>query len=277
MVSTISDEEWRLVRLERFGLKEDPFKLSADPRYLYLGPEHLAVYRQAQGVILRRRGLALISGEMGMGKSSLARRLYDVYASETAMEICYIHTADFRSAMDAARRISSGLVNLRVEPQRSLQRQMQLLELRMVESYTGGKNVIVLLDDAQLMVSEALEVIHSLYNFDYDTKVVQILAFGQREMSSLFETNRAVNDRVFVRLVLPPLTLASALQMVMFRLRVAGRNESLIDDNAFELLYERSQGVPRDIIRLCALATDSLLQSDETMISLNIVREVVKQ
>ena len=276
MVSTISDEEWRLVRLERFGLKEDPFKLSADPRYLYLGPEHLAVYRQAQGVILRRRGLALISGEMGMGKSSLARRLYDVYASESAMEICYIHTADFRSAMDAARRISSGLVNLRVDPQRSLQRQMQLLEHRMVEAYTGGKNVIVLLDDAQLMVGEALEVIHSLYNFDYDTKVVQILAFGQREMSSLFETNRAVNDRVFVRLVLPPLTLTSALQMVMFRLRVAGRNESLIDDNAFELLYERSQGVPRDIIRLCALATDLLLQSDETIISLNIIRDVVK-
>jgi type II secretory pathway predicted ATPase ExeA len=94
-------------------------------------------------------------------------------------------------------------------------------------------------------------------------------------MSSLFATNKAVNARVFVRLILPPLTLASALQMVLFRLRVAGRNESLIDDNAFELLYERSQGVPREIIRLCALATDYLLQSDDTTINLDIVREVI--
>jgi type II secretory pathway predicted ATPase ExeA len=93
-------------------------------------------------------------------------------------------------------------------------------------------------------------------------------------MSGLFETNKPVNARVFARLVLPPLTLGSALQMVIFRLRVAGRNEPLIDDNAFELLYEKSRGIPREIIRLCALCTDTLLLTDETRITLSIVREV---
>ena len=272
MFNSANDEEWRLARLERLGLKEDPFKLSADPRFLFLGPEHLAVYRQAQGVISRRRGLALISGDMGMGKSSLARRLYDVYAAEENVLICYIHTAAFKSAMDAARQISMAL---NVPPQRSFQRQMEGLERLMADAYTARRNVIILLDDAQLMDPDALEVIHRLYNFDYDSKVVQVIAFGQLEMAAVFETNKAVNARVFVRLVLPPLTLASALQMVLFRLRVAGRNESLIDDNAFELLYERSQGVPREIIRLCALATDFLLQSDDTTINLDIVREVI--
>ena len=176
MLHPLSDEEWRLARLERLGLKEDPFKLSADPRYLYLGPEHLAVYRQAQGVISRRRGLALITGDMGMGKSSLARRLYDVYASEDMLYICYIHTAAFKSAMDAARQISA---SFDLPPQRSFQRQMDGLERQLADAYTSGRNVIILLDDAQLMDAEALEVIHRLYNFDYDAKVVQILAFGQ--------------------------------------------------------------------------------------------------
>jgi general secretion pathway protein A len=273
MLDPLNDEEWRLARLERLGLKEDPFKLSADPRYLYLGPEHLAVYRQAQGVISRRRGLALITGDMGMGKSSLARRLYDVYASEENIVICYIHTAAFKSAMDAARQISNALG---VPPQRSFQRQMEGLERLMADAYTGGRNVVILLDDAQLMNSEALEVIHRLYNFDYDAKVVQTLSFGQSEMTQLFEPNKAVNARVFVRLALPPLTLGSALQMVVFRLRVAGRSEALIDDDAFELLYERSGGVPREIIRLCALATDRLLESDETIVHLDAVREVVR-
>lgn len=273
MFDPLSDEEWRLVRLDRLGLKEDPFKLSADPRYLYLGPEHLAVYRQAQGVISRRRGLALITGEMGMGKSSLARRLYDVYASESSLQICYIHTAAFRSAMDGARQISTALGVL---PQRSLQRQMEGLEQMMADAYTTTRNVVIILDDAQLMHAEALEVIHRLYNFDYDSKVVQILSFGQSEMISLFETNRAVNARVFVRLALPPLTLSSALQMVNFRLRVAGRNDALINDDAFEILYEASQGVPREIIRLCALATDSLLHSDEPVINAAIAQEVTK-
>ena len=274
MVSLLQDEEWRLARLERLGLKEDPFKLSADPRYLYLGPEHLAVYRQAVGVISRRRGLALITGEMGMGKSSLARRLYDVYASENSVEIAYIHTAAFRSAMDAARQIS---IALGLPAQRSFQRQMETLEQKMAAAYTSNRNVILLLDDAQLMDPDALEVIHRLYNFDYDAKVVQTLAFGQREMGSLFETNRAVNARVFVRLALPPLTLSSALQMVVFRLQVAGRQEAFIDDDAFELLYENSQGVPREIIRICALATDYALSSDYTTINLDVIREVTKQ
>ncbi|NPV87108.1 MAG: AAA family ATPase [Anaerolineae bacterium] len=273
MYDRLSNQEWRQARLDRFGLKEDPFKLSADPRYLYLGPEHLAVYRQAQNVISRRRGLALINGDMGMGKSSLARRLYDIYANEQGIDMCYIHTAAFKSAMDAARQISS---SLGVGPQRSFQRQMEGLEKAMADAFTAGRNVVVLLDDAQLMESEALEVIHRLYNFDYDAKVVQILAFGQLEMEALFATNKAVNARVFVRLVLPPLTLASALQMVLFRLQVAGRNEPLIDDDAFELLFEHSRGVPREIIRLCAQATDYLLQSDETMITRQVVEEVLQ-
>lgn len=273
MLDILSDEEYRLARLDRLGLKEDPFKLSADPRYLYLGPEHHAVYRQAQAVISRRRGLALFTGDMGMGKSSLARRLFDVYASENSVVIGYIHTANFKSAMDAARQISNALG---VPPQRSFQRQMEGLERMMADAHTTGRNVVIILDDAQLMSPEALEVIHLLYNFDYDSKVVQILAFGQSEMVPLFSVNKAVNARVFVRLALPPLTLGSALQMVFFRLRVAGRNEALINDDAFELLYERSQGVPREIIRLCALATDMLLQSDQSLIDLGIAREVTK-
>ena len=273
MFNSANDEEWRLARLERLGLKEDPFKLSADPRFLFLGPEHLAVYRQAQGVISRRRGLALISGDMGMGKSSLARRLYDVYAAEENVLICYIHTAAFKSAMDAARQISMAL---NVPPQRSFQRQVEGLERLMADAYTARRNVIILLDDAQLMDPDALEVIHRLYNFDYDSKVVQVIAFGQLEMAAVFETNKAVNARVFVRLALPPLTLSSSLQMVLFRLRVAGRNSALIDDDAFELLYEISQGVPREMIRLCALAIDSLLQSDATTINIDIAREVTK-
>ena len=272
MFNSLNDEEWRVARLERLGLKEDPFKLSADPRYLYLGPEHLAVYRQAQGVVSRRRGLALFSGDMGMGKGSLARRIYDLYAAENTVIISYIHTASFKSAMDAARQISTAFG---LPAQRSFQRQMDTLERLMAEEYTRGRNLVIILDDAQMMESEALEVLHRMYNFDYDSKVVQILAFGQREMNTLFETNKAVNARVFVRLALPPLTLSSSLQMVLFRLNVAGRNEPFIDDDAFELLYEHSQGVPREIIRLCALSTDLVVQTEVSTITLEIVRQVV--
>ena len=68
MLDTLTEKDWRLVHLERLGLTEDPFKLSADPRYLYLGPEHLAVYRQAQGVITRRPRAGDDHGRHGHGE-----------------------------------------------------------------------------------------------------------------------------------------------------------------------------------------------------------------
>jgi len=92
MLDTLSDQEWRLARLDLFGLKEDPFKLSADPRYLYLGPEHLAVYRQAQSVISRRRGLALITGDMEwekvpwLAESMMSMRLRKIWFYVTSIQ-----------------------------------------------------------------------------------------------------------------------------------------------------------------------------------------------
>lgn len=274
MALQLTDAEWHLARLERLGLKEDPFTLSADPRYLYLGPEHFSVYRQIQGVIARRRGLALVIGDMGVGKSSLARRLYDIYAPQEAVTICYIHNAAFKSAMDAARQISE---SIGVSPQRSLARQMEALEKAMVDEYRANRNVVMLLDDAQLMHRDALQVIHRLCNFDYDTKVVQILAFGQQELTTLFESVKAINARVFVRMTLPPLTLTSTLQMITFRLQVSGRQDPLFTDEAVELLFEYSQGVPREIVRLGALTIDRLIQTEEPIVNADIVRAVIDQ
>jgi len=274
MDQQLINEGWRIARLEHLDLKEDPFTLSADPRFLYLGTEHLAVYRQIQGVISRRRGLALIIGEMGMGKSSLARRVYDVYAPEESVTVCYIHTAAFKSAMDAARQIAH---SLNISPQRSLTKQMDAIEQVMVEEFQKDKNVVVLLDDAQQMHRDSLQIIHRLYNFDYDRKVVQVLAFGQQELIPLFASDKAVNARVFVTSALPPLSLASALQMINFRLQVAGRQDPLLTDEAFDRLYAHSEGVPREIVRLCALATDRLLQTDRTLIDIDIANSAIAQ
>jgi len=274
MALQLTDAEWHLARLERLGLKEDPFTLSADPRYLYLGPEHFSVYRQIQGVIARRRGLALVIGDMGVGKTSLARRLHDIYSPQEAVTICYIHNSAFNSAMDSARQISE---SIGVSPQRSLARQMEALEKAMVDEYRANRNVVVLLDDAQLMHRDALQVIHHLYNFDYDTKVVQILAFGQQELTTLFDSAKAINAHVFVRMTLPPLTLPSTLQMINFRLQVSGRQDPLFTEEAVELLFEYSQGVPREIVRLGALTTDRLIQTEDSIVNADIVRAVIDQ
>lgn len=269
------DPNWRLARLEQLGLLEDPFKLSADPRYLYLGNEHLAAYRQVQGVINFRRGLALITGGPGTGKSSIARRVFDVYYDEPEVEIIYIATSNFRTSMAAARNISAALEKMNISLKSRYDEQIEALKHGIASAYSAGRNIVILLDDVQLMAKNALGVIHELYNFDFDEKAAQVIAFGQEESTELFKKYPAIDSRVFIRMSIPPMTLASALQMVLFRLRTAGREAPLIHDDAFALLYETSSGIPRDIVRLCAMATDTLLENEANMVTLEIMQEVV--
>ncbi len=271
------DPNWRMARLERLGLLEDPFKLSADPRYLYLGPEHLAAYRQVQGIINFRRGLALINGGPGTGKSSIARRVFDVYYDEPEVEIIYIATSNFRSSMAAARNISAALEKLNISLKSRYDDQIEALKQGIADAYKEQRNIVILLDDVQLMSKSALGVIHELYNFDFDEKAVQVIAFGQEESNSLFKKYPAIDSRVFIRMSIPPLTLSSALQMVMFRLRIAGREAPLIHDDAFEQLYQASDGIPRDIVRFCAMATDYLIENDASVVTLEIMQEVINQ
>ena len=265
-------ERWRILHLERLGLKEDPFKSSADPRYLYLGAEHLGAYRQAIGVIERRRGLATLTGEIGMGKSSLARRLFDNYYGDDDIVVHYIDTASFKSQMDAARTISG---RFGIKPARSYTEQIERLQQVIFETYDQGKNVAILMDDAQRMDTSALETIHHLYNFDYSEKLVQVILFGQLELHALMHSYPAVDSRIFVRAQLSPIVFSTALDMVNFRLNVAGRATPLFDDDAFALLYEASGGIPRTIVNLCAQVTDLLLDTDQDIVSYELVESIV--
>ena len=89
MLSDHSYEEY-ITALNRLGLNEDPFSLSANPRFVYLGGQHRNVYYLAQSVIVRRQGLALITGGVGIGKSSLARLLYNEFLARENTIITYI-------------------------------------------------------------------------------------------------------------------------------------------------------------------------------------------
>ena len=263
----------KMQQYERLRLVEDPFKTSADPRYLYLGPEHSSAYRQAQTVIIRRRGLALVYGEPGMGKSTLARRLYDVFYAEKNIHIAYISRTSFRSTFLALQTICSAFTSLNIPKERNYDHQLESFKLKLTEAYRSRYNCVIIFDDAQEMTKMGLHLIHELFNFDVDEKVIQSIVFGQTEMVRLFESNKAVNSRIFTSTKINPLTLTSTIQMVNHRLRAAGRNDPLIEENAFELLYDVSKGVPRDIVTLCSLALDIILQRNLDTITLDVLKD----
>ena len=269
--------EWHSAKLARLDLVEDPFQLSANPRYLYLGDEHLVVYRNIQGVIARRRGLALVTGQPGTGKSSLARQIFNQLYGQNGVDIAYIDTGNFSSRMDAARTISRAFTKIDVASARSYAEQMENFKKEIVNVYGQGRNVILLLDDAQLLTRQGMVMIQELYNFDFDEKAVTVIAFGQNEVEDNFRNYPAINSRIYIVQTLTRISLATALQMVAFRLRVAGRSQPLFTDEAFSLVYELSDGIPRDVVRICSLAIDNLLATDQEQVNLDVIKQVQEQ
>jgi general secretion pathway protein A len=247
--------------LDRLGLQEDPFQLSADPRYLYLGEEHQEVYKIIQAVILKRRGLALVVGEPGTGKSSLARYVYDRLYGRDGIDVAYVDTSNFGTRAGAARKISQSFEKIKVDVGSSYGVQMENFKQQLVDVYNQGRIAVLLLDDAQKLGRPSLEMLHEMYNFDFGEKVITVVAFGEVPAVQNFYRYPSIGSRLYTIQTLKSVSYETTLQMVAFRLQVAGCKKSLFSEEAFDRLYKATEGNPREVVILCSMALDALIDS----------------
>jgi len=259
-------------QLNLLGLKEHPFRPSADPRFLFLSRNHLNILERLLDVIQWKEGLAVIEGHIGTGKTSLARRLYELSVQDDSTVPVFIHTAAFTTSLGAARDISS---TFQLPRRRSYLDQLRSFESYLVELKKTDSTAVVILDDAQLMHPDALETIQSLLNFEVAGKLIQILLFGQQEIKQLFVQKPAVHSRVAHWQTLGPLPFTEMVQLINFRLNVAGRPEPFFTEKALERLYEFSNGVPRPLVMVCGIILRLLAESRLTMASDQEVDEAI--
>lgn len=229
-------------------LNEQPFSISADPRFLYLTEQHKAALSRLQDSIEWREGLSVIEGPIGAGKTTLARRLYELCMQDEALEPVYIHTASYSTPMMALRDI---VTHYRLDSRRAYLDKIRDFEKYLINLRKQEKNPVLIIDDAQLMASDSLQPIQDFLNFDISSKLIQIILFGQQEIHKNFSKNPALLDRVVFWHRLGPLTYAETVQMIHFRLTVAGRFKPLFTDQAIEIIYEASKGVPRPLMIIC--------------------------
>jgi general secretion pathway protein A len=270
-------EGYDLVELTRYDLSEDPFSSSANPRFVHLGETHKHVYYHAHNLINRRRGLGLITGDVGIGKSSLARLLFYNFVDTESTVISYIPSANWRTKTRAAKEVANSLAELNIETTRSYEDNLDRLSKKIAFTYLETrKNIVLLLDESHLMKKEALELIHELYNFDFDVKAIQVLMFGKPELITLIDKYKDISSRVSVRLSLQPLSYQTALVMINHRLNIAGRKSPLLDDLAYQAIYEASNGVPRDIVGLCGICLDLIIRDNKPIIDEEAALEAIR-
>ena len=258
--------------LSLMGLKEHPFHPSADPRFLYLSRNHVNILGRLQDLIEWREGLGVVEGHMGTGKTSLARRLYELTVQDENVEPVYIHTAAFKTPMDAARDISAAYG---VRGRRSYIDQLRDFEAYLVRLKRDNKTAVVILDDAQFMQPDSLDTIQNMLNFDLSEKLIQIVLFGQQEIKETFVQKKAVHDRVVHWQMLGPLPFTEMVGLISFRLTVAGRPEPMFTDTALARLYEFSKGVPRPLVIVCGNTLRLLAEKKTQMADVDEVNEAI--
>jgi general secretion pathway protein A len=261
---------------EFYGLREKPFSLSPDPRFLFLSDSHREALAHLLYGIEQGEGFIAITGEVGTGKTTLCRTL--LQRLEPGSEVAFLFNPQL-SGLELLQAIDA---EFGLETQGKTRRElMDQLNRFLLTKRQEGRRVLLLIDEAQNLEREALEQVRLLSNLETDTtKLIQIILIAQPELDVMLESPelRQLRQRINVRWRLRPLSQGETRDYVRHRLRVAaGGPREIFTDFALREIHRRAGGVPRVINRLCDRALLAGYAEGAKEIGLGTVAEVQRE
>jgi general secretion pathway protein A len=248
--------------IEFYGLKEIPFSLSPDPRYMYLSFQHTKALRRAKRNIDAKQGLTVILGDAGVGKSTVARRLYGMYTDDptkaTMHAIRYITNPSHWTTSN--KMLMTLCEEFAIKSRRSESKQWHEFQDHMAALYREGVTVVLLIDEAQLVPRKQLLRVREILNFESNSsKFIQIVLFGTLDMAAaLAEPDfKPLRSRAAGGLItLDPLDEKELTETLQFRLKVAGGSTTnlIFTPGCFSLVADASNGIIRDAVDYCNMA-----------------------
>jgi len=237
--------------LQSFGLREKPFALSPDPRYLFLAASHREALAHLLYGVDQGEGFISVVGEVGTGKTTLCRTLLQRLGAET--EVAFLFNPDL-SPLELLESICTefGIGLPGGATRRDL---LARINEFLVCNKREGRRVLLIIDEAQNLSPETLEQVRLLSNLETETaKLIQIVLLGQPELEAKLASKelRQLGQRVSVWWNLEPMERAETFEYVRHRLRVAGNaGRSPFTDGALREVHRRAMGVPRVVNLLC--------------------------
>ena len=227
-----------------FGLREKPFSITPDPRYLYMSQRHADALAHLIYGISQSGGFIQLTGEVGTGKTTLVRSLFEQLPEEADVAVILnpeLTTQDFLIAISE---------ELGVVPPAdcSTKTLVDGLNAHLLEAHARGRRTVLIVDEAQNLGTDVLEQVRLLTNLETPKqKLLQIILIGQPELRELLsrEDMRQLAQRVTGRYHLEPLSQEDAAKYVEHRMKVAGASGEIFLPAAMREIYRWSKGIPR--------------------------------
>lgn len=260
-----------------FGLRELPFHNTPDPRFFYATPDHEEALASLIYTVQERRGFAMLTGEVGTGKTLVSRMMLRHFGSRivfASLNHPVTSPGDLLESLNAE-------FELPAEPGSTLTKLVRQLHDFLLSQFAQDTPAVLILDEAQNLSDESFELVRTIGNLEADdAKLLQILIIGQPELQRRFASPalRPLRQRISRSFHLPALTRQATGEYIRLRLAVAGGADgNIFSMGAQDVIHDVSRGLPRMINTLCDNALLSAYSADRRHIDEAFTQSVVQQ
>jgi len=263
---------------ELLNLRKEPFSNSPDPDFFYPSPEHIRCLQKLELAVRLRRGLNVVVGKIGTGKTTLCRHLIREFSADESLETHLILDPDFHTPTELLASLAEFFnlpIHLQAEDSK-WQIKESIKNYLFEKGVEEEKTVILIIDEGQKIPSSCLEILRELLNYETNEhKLLQIIIFAQEEFRQTLAEHPSFSDRINFYHVLAPLSFRETRNLLQFRLNQA--KDGYKEPNFFTplgmlALYRATEGYPRRIIHLSHRVLLTLIIQNRTRAGWSLVR-----
>jgi type II secretory pathway predicted ATPase ExeA len=262
--------------IDHFGLKQYPFQLVPDPDFLFLSTDHARAKAYLDYAVYNRDGFVVLTGEIGAGKTTLLHK----FLAELDPNV--LTAKIFQTQLNATEFLQAVLVEFGLNPFRATKVElMDMLNSFLLDRFVEGRQIVLIVDEAQNLPDDALEEIRLLSGLETQKeKILHVVLLGQSELRDRLNRRdmEQMNQRVRLRYHLSALTEEETGRYVSHRVsKASGTDRKLFESDSLPIIYHYSGGIPRLINVLCDTALVCAFAEGETSVSATAVKAAVEE
>lgn len=257
-----------------YGFREKPFSLLPDPDFLYLGKKHRTALTMLQYGLTNQSGFTVIAGEIGCGKTTLIRHLLNNIEQDVTVGLI----SNTQRAFGELLQWVLLAFDLEYRNKDKVELYQSLVDF-IIQEYAANRRTVLIIDEAQNMDAQTLEEVRMISNVNADKdQVIQIILVGQPQLRATLKRPDLTQfaQRIAVSYFLEHLDAMETKEYIYHRIRVAGGDETVFNQDACGLVYKHTKGIPRLINIVCDTAFVYGFAEQKKTVDISIVREVIK-